>query len=53
MLDNHGSGGSVVIGDECGRLTTIGWEFDGSDTVHVGLVDLGAVGTTSPLNLTL
>jgi DNA damage-binding protein 1 len=33
----------VVLGDERGRLTAIGWEFDGSDSVRVGKVDLGIV----------
>lgn len=43
MLETHASGGSVVLGDERGRLTAIGWEFDSGDTVRVGKVDIGIV----------
>lgn len=43
VLDTHATGGSVVLGDERGRLTAIGWEFDSGDTVRVGKVDLGIV----------
>ncbi|BEJ16509.1 hypothetical protein CspHIS471_0511140 [Cutaneotrichosporon sp. HIS471] len=41
VLQANERGASVVLGDERGRLTAIGWEFDGSDSVRVGKVDLG------------
>ena len=28
VLESHSTGASVLIGDECGRLTALGWEFD-------------------------
>jgi DNA damage-binding protein 1 len=43
VIENHTSGGSILLGDECGRLTAIGWEFDGAESVRVGKIDLGAV----------
>ncbi|GMK54981.1 hypothetical protein CspeluHIS016_0200370 [Cutaneotrichosporon spelunceum] len=41
VLETHGRGASVVLGDERGRLTALGWEFDGTYDVRVGRVDLG------------
>ncbi|CAK9784030.1 hypothetical protein CC85DRAFT_281947 [Cutaneotrichosporon oleaginosum] len=32
---------TIVLGDERGRLTAVGWEFDGSDSVRVSKVDMG------------
>lgn len=49
LIENHTTGGSVLLGDECGRLTAIGWEFDG-DNVTVGKIDLNAV--SPPTSLT-
>lgn len=43
VLESHGTGGSVLLGDECGRLTAIGWEFDQGDQVTVSKVDIGVV----------
>ncbi|WWD20338.1 hypothetical protein CI109_104814 [Kwoniella shandongensis] len=56
VLEVHSTGASVLIGDECGRLTAIGWEFDRNQgilestngqngTVRLRKVDLG---TSSP-----
>lgn len=49
VLESHPSGGSVVLGDERGRLTAIGWEFDSGDAVRVGKVDLGIVSPPTAL----
>lgn len=57
MLESHASGASVILGDENGRLTAIGWEFEGGQ----GILDNTAgqngtvrvrkahVGTVSPV----
>ncbi|KAK8849708.1 hypothetical protein IAR55_005043 [Kwoniella newhampshirensis] len=60
VLESHSTGASVLIGDECGRLTAIGWEFernqgilDGTNgqfgTVRVRKVDLGIASPPSSL----
>ncbi|OCF61827.1 hypothetical protein L486_01489 [Kwoniella mangroviensis CBS 10435] len=56
ILEAHSTGASAIIGDECGRLTAIGWEFEKNQgilegatgqngTVRVRKVE---VGTASP-----
>lgn len=51
VLSAHESGGSVVIGDECGHLTAYGWEIEQTSyqrgTVNVSKVDLGTVSRDS------
>lgn len=49
LIDQHTTGGSVLMGDECGRLTAIGWEFEGMEKVQVGLIDMGVVSAPSSL----
>lgn len=46
VLETHENGGSVLLGDECGRLTAIGWEFDTPDSVRVSKIDIGTVRDT-------
>lgn len=48
MLDNHTTGASVLIGDECGRLKAVGWEFEG-ENVRVGMIDMGVVSPPTAL----
>ncbi|KAL1411075.1 hypothetical protein Q8F55_002024 [Vanrija albida] len=43
-------GGSVLLGDESGRLTAVGWDFEDADNVRVSKVDLGSV--SPPTSLT-
>lgn len=54
VLHSHNNGGSVLLGDETGRLTAIGWDFERADsmidqpdgtngTINVRKVDLGVV----------
>lgn len=54
VLQSHEYGASVLIGDECGRLTAIAWEFDRGQgifetppglngAVRVTKVDMGVV----------
>lgn len=43
-------GGSVLLGDESGRLTAVGWDFEDTDSVRVGKVNLGSV--SPPTSLT-
>lgn len=45
LIESHGTGGSVLLGDEVGRLTAVGWEFEGTEAVQVGKTDLGVVST--------
>lgn len=49
LIEARGTGGSFIIGDECGRLTAIGWEFHGDSTnagpgtVQIQRQDMGSV----------
>ena len=51
VLESHGAGGSVIIGDESGRLIAFGWEMEGSGgmsqqgNVRLSKMDLGIVST--------
>jgi DNA damage-binding protein 1 len=58
VLQSHEYGASVLIGDECGRLTAIAWEFDRGQgiletppglngAVRVAKVDMGVVSLAS------
>ncbi|WRT69742.1 uncharacterized protein IL334_006733 [Kwoniella shivajii] len=60
VLEAHSSGASALIGDECGRLTAIGWEFEKNQgilegatgqngTVHVRIVEMGTASPPSSL----
>lgn len=58
VLQSHEYGASVLLGDECGRLTAIAWEFDRGQgiletppglngAVRVTKVDMGVVSLAS------
>jgi len=32
-MESHSNGASVIMGDENGRLTVIGWEFEGGQGI--------------------
>ncbi|WVW86882.1 hypothetical protein I302_108937 [Kwoniella bestiolae CBS 10118] len=60
VLEAHGTGASAIIGDECGRLTAIGWEFEKNQgilegatgqngTVKVRKVEMGTASPPSSL----
>lgn len=49
LIDQHTTGGSVLLGDECGRLTAVGWEFEDMEKVRVGMIDMGVVSAPSSL----
>jgi len=60
VTQSHSDGASVLLGDECGRLTAIGWQFEQSEiaggpsyfsrgTVRVRKVDMGSVPPPSSL----
>ncbi|KAK4684331.1 hypothetical protein P7C73_g5851, partial [Tremellales sp. Uapishka_1] len=50
VIESHASGASVLIGDECGRLTAVGWEFAPSSGIASGSVRVKKVsmGMASP-----
>nr|XP_018260261.1 uncharacterized protein I303_07178 [Kwoniella dejecticola CBS 10117]OBR82419.1 hypothetical protein I303_07178 [Kwoniella dejecticola CBS 10117] len=60
ILDSNSKGASAIIGDECGRLTAIGWEFERNQgilegatgqngTVRVKKVEMGVASPPSSL----
>ncbi|WWC92848.1 uncharacterized protein L201_007809 [Kwoniella dendrophila CBS 6074] len=60
ILEAHATGASAMIGDECGRLTAIGWEFEKNQgilegatgqngVVRVRKVEMGQVSPPSSL----
>ena len=59
MLESHASGASVLLSDENGRLTAIGWELDGSQngdqnaSVRVKKINMGKVRDASCSILTV
>ncbi|WVQ95773.1 hypothetical protein IAU59_002872 [Kwoniella sp. CBS 9459] len=60
VLEAHSTGASALIGDECGRLTALGWEFEKNQgileaatgqngTVRVKKVEMGLASPASSL----
>ncbi|WVQ78968.1 hypothetical protein IAT38_001060 [Cryptococcus sp. DSM 104549] len=55
VLESHATGASALIGDECGRLIALGWEFERGQgggqlgTVRVSKVDMGVASPPSSL----
>ncbi|OCF33570.1 hypothetical protein I316_04642 [Kwoniella heveanensis BCC8398] len=60
LLDSRATGASALIGDECGRLTALGWEFEKNQgilegatgqhgTVRVKKVEMGLASPASSL----
>ncbi|WVF68077.1 hypothetical protein IAT40_002840 [Kwoniella sp. CBS 6097] len=60
VLESHATGASALIGDECGRLTALGWEFEKyqgilegatgqNGTVRVKKVEMGLASPASSL----
>nr|XP_019009308.1 uncharacterized protein I206_05956 [Kwoniella pini CBS 10737]OCF48089.1 hypothetical protein I206_05956 [Kwoniella pini CBS 10737] len=60
LLESHGTGASAIIGDECGRLTVVRWEFEKNQgilegatgqngTVKVKKVEMGVASPPSSL----
>jgi hypothetical protein len=57
LMESHATGASVLLGDDSGRMTALGWEFErgqfGENTtvngnVKVRKVDLGIVSNSKP-----